>query len=68
MCVVAQKETNQGEKRTHLNGVRLGKNSIRPALQSHFSKKPQQLNVASIYVTSATVGLVLPVAIVTIQD
>ena len=29
MCVVSQKETNKGVKRTHLNRVRLGKNSIR---------------------------------------
>ena len=48
--------------------VRLGKNSIRPALQSCFSEKPQHLNVALIYVTSATVGLVLLVAIIAIQD
>ena len=68
MCVVYQKETNQGEKRTHLNCVRLGKNSIRPALQSCFSEKPQHLNVALIYVTSGTVGLVLLVAIIAIQD
>ena len=68
MCVVSQKETNQGEKRTHLNRVRLGKNSIRPALQSCFSEKPQHLNVRLIYVTSATVGLVLLVAVIAIQD
>ena len=50
-----------------MNRVRLGKNSIRPALQSCFSEKPQHFNVALIYVTSATVGLVLLVAITAIQ-
>ena len=51
-----------------MNRVRLGKNSIRPALQSCFSEKPQHLNVTLIYVTSATVGLVLLVTIIAIQD
>ena len=48
--------------------VRLGKNSIRTALQSCFSEKPQHLNVALIYVNSATVGLVLLAAVIAIQD
>ena len=68
MCVGSRKETNKGEKRTRLNRVRLGKNSIRPGLQSCFSEKPQLLNVALIYVTSATVGLVLLVVVIAIPD
>ena len=68
MCVGSRKKTNKEEKRTRLNRLRLGKNSIRPALQSCFSEKPHHLNVALIYVTSATVGLVLLVAVIAIPD
>ena len=69
MCVSFLKRKRIKERsRTHLNRVRLGKNSIRPALQSCFSEKPQHLNVALIYVASATVALVLLVAIIAIQD